>query len=55
MRKELLEYVKADQASDYEMMAKIGDMKEEIKREIHSLKEEMFMRTFERRKVPRDE
>lgn len=55
MRKELMEYVKADQASDYEMMAKIGDMKEDIKREIHTLKEEMFMRTFERRKVPRDE
>jgi len=61
MRKELMDYVKADQQSDYEMMAKIETHKNELKNEmhdlnqkIHELKEEVLYRTFDRRKVPRE-
>jgi hypothetical protein len=48
MRRELLEYVKADQTSDYEMMNRIDTSKQELKELIHQVKEEI-MREIDRR------
>ena len=43
MRRELLEYVKADQTSDYEMMKRIDDSKQELKDEMIKIREELML------------
>jgi hypothetical protein len=42
MRKELLEYVKADQTSDYDMMSRIDTSKQELKEIIYQMKDEIL-------------
>jgi len=42
MRKELLEYVKADQTSDYDMMKRIDSAKTELKEQMMLMKDEIL-------------
>lgn len=42
MRKELMEYVKADQTSDYDMMKRIDNSKQELKEQMMSMKDEIL-------------